>query len=710
MTTEDFKRKLTAILSADVVGYSRLMGEDEAATVKTLETYKGVMFSLIKQHRGRVVDSPGDNLLAEFGSVVDAVQCAVSIQKEIQTRNAELPESRKMEFRIGINLGDVIEEDDRIYGDGVNIAARLEALADPGGICVSKTSFDHIESKLPLGYEFLGEQMVKNIPKPIGAYRVLMEPRVTAAKGVEEKKAFSFWRRKAVLSLGIVVILAIVAVLYWYFYSHEPYIEQSSIGPEQIPTTQEIKEAPKTIAVLLFDDFSPEKDQEYFVNGLSEEILNAIDQIPGLTVKARTSSFSFKGQNKSIQEIASLLGVDHVLEGSVSKDGNVLRIITRLIRVADSSCLWTETYDRQFKDIFSIREDIATNIADKFKLTLDSLNLIGGTEDIDAYEQYLKAKGLRSNDVEITRQALESIDKAIDLDPEFALAWSEKAYNHILLNAFGPYSHSLAEIDAGLKAAQKSIEIEPNLADGYICFGYIKAAKKEWIEAELNFRKALELIGESLSGDHDYIILFYSVAGKIKRAQELLEKMRQNDPLNQLIVSWHYYFYGFLDGRRRAEEEYKNRNKLFLKGYSDWHDDSITAVRLGSGDIISRDEVISSNPINTKLKDFLDSPEAGLMELRRIYNSNDNLSLYDLGMIALWASYFGEPELSMDVTEKLCSINPLDFYLWFPIARGFRETSRFKEFVREIGLVDYWKKFGWPDLCRPVGDDDFVCD
>ncbi len=146
MATDDFKRKLTAVFSADVVGYSRLMGEDESATVKTLETYKGVMFSLIKQHRGRVVDSPGDNLLAEFGSVVDAVQCAVAVQKELQARNAGLPENRRMQFRIGINLGDVIEEQDRIYGDGVNIAARLEALADPGGICVSKTAFDHIES------------------------------------------------------------------------------------------------------------------------------------------------------------------------------------------------------------------------------------------------------------------------------------------------------------------------------------------------------------------------------------------------------------------------------------------------------------------------------------------------------------------------------------------------------------------------------------
>ena len=177
MEQKGFHRKLTAILSADVAGYSRLMQDDEAATVKTLEAYKTAISDLVKQHRGRVVDSPGDNLLADFASVVDAVQCAVATQKELQARNTELPENRKMQFRIGVNLGDVIEEESRIYGDGVNIAARLESLADPGGICVSKTAFDQIETKLPFGYEYLGEQSVKNIAKAVGAYRVVLESR-----------------------------------------------------------------------------------------------------------------------------------------------------------------------------------------------------------------------------------------------------------------------------------------------------------------------------------------------------------------------------------------------------------------------------------------------------------------------------------------------------------------------------------------------------
>jgi adenylate cyclase len=187
MTTQEVKRKLTAILSADVKGYSRLMGEDEKGTVRTLNAYKEVMTNLIQQHRGRVVDAPGDNVLAEFGSVVDAVECAVEIQKELKTRNAELPENRRMEFRIGVNLGDVIEDGEQILGDGVNIAARLESLSEAGSICISGTAFDHVRNKLDLGYEYLGEQTVKNIALPVRVYRVLMEPEA-AGKVIGEKK------------------------------------------------------------------------------------------------------------------------------------------------------------------------------------------------------------------------------------------------------------------------------------------------------------------------------------------------------------------------------------------------------------------------------------------------------------------------------------------------------------------------------------------
>jgi adenylate cyclase len=226
MTDEGFKRKLTTILSADVEGYSRLMGDDEEATVRTLTAYREVLSTLIRQHNGKVLDSPGDNLLAEFVSVVDAVQCAVAVQKEIKARNDQLPENRRMQFRIGINLGDVIQEDERIYGDGVNIAARLEGLSEPGGICISKTAFDHIESKLPYGYDFIGDQTVKNIAKPVGAYRVLLDPRVTVSGKPFDKKPAAL--RRVPILVGAVVVFAL-AVGIWQFYMRRPSVDPAVV-------------------------------------------------------------------------------------------------------------------------------------------------------------------------------------------------------------------------------------------------------------------------------------------------------------------------------------------------------------------------------------------------------------------------------------------------------------------------------------------------
>src|SRR5512136_1172986 len=241
MITQEVKRKLTAILSADVKGYSRLMGEDEEATVRTLNAYKEVMANLIQQHHGRVVDAPGDNVLAEFASVVEAVECAVEIQKELKTRNADLPENRRMEFRIGINLGDVIEEEGKILGDGVNVAARLESLSEAGGICISGTAYDQVENKLSIGYQYLGEQTVKNITKPVRVYRVLVEPG-SAGKLIGEKKAKPRqWQRVAA------VIIVVVAVVIWYLYLRPTTAPKPEIAPKEKITAAPSEKPPATI-------------------------------------------------------------------------------------------------------------------------------------------------------------------------------------------------------------------------------------------------------------------------------------------------------------------------------------------------------------------------------------------------------------------------------------------------------------------------------
>ncbi len=358
MNNEDFKRKLAAIFSADVAGYSRLMGEDEMATVSTITLYREVMSTLIKQHRGRLVDSPGDNVLAEFGSVVDAAQCAVAVQKEIQSRNSELPEERRMQFRIGINLGDVIEEGERIYGDGVNIAARLEALADPGGICISKTAFDHIESKLPLGYEYIGEHTVKNIAKPVYAYKVIMDPRIITSADTREKRDKRLMSKRPFITGGISALI-IIALLLVYFLSRDSG-PQSGQGPDERPS----------IAILPFKNMSGDPEQEHFSDGITEELINTLAKVKGLRVVSQTSSFYFKGQNADLHTVGEKLNVDHVLEGSVRKSENKLRITAQLINVETDTHLWSETYDREMKDIFDIQDEISLAVATQLKVTL----------------------------------------------------------------------------------------------------------------------------------------------------------------------------------------------------------------------------------------------------------------------------------------------------------------------------------------------------
>ncbi len=236
MTTQEVKRKLAAILNADVKGYSRLMGEDEKETIHTLNTYKEIMTGLIQHHRGRVVDAPGDNVLAEFASVVDAVECAVEIQKELKTRNAELPDNRRMEFRIGVNLGDVIEDGEQILGDGVNIAARLESLSEAGGICISGTAFDQVKNKLNLGYKYLGEQTVKNILEPVRVYRVLMEPEA-AGKVIGEKKTEPRQWQRVTIGLVVAAVVVVAVIIIWKLYT-PPGPQQEIASKEKITAVQ----------------------------------------------------------------------------------------------------------------------------------------------------------------------------------------------------------------------------------------------------------------------------------------------------------------------------------------------------------------------------------------------------------------------------------------------------------------------------------------
>ena len=414
MAQEGFKRKLAAILSADVEGYSRLMDDDEEATVRTITSYRTAITDLVQQFRGRVVDSPGDNILAEFTSVVDAVNCAVEIQRDLAELNAELPDERKMQFRIGINLGDVIDEEERIYGDGVNIAARIESLSDSGGICISHSAYDQIKNKLKLGYEYLGEHEVKNIREPVKVYRVLMAPEFEGKLiGVEKKASRSRWF--GMVATAVVIISGIVL---WQFYQNKP------ISSDKESTTEK-----PSIAILPFENMSNDPEQEYFSDGLTDELIGDLAKISGILVISRNSAFTYKGKQVKISQIAKELNVRYVLEGSVQKSGDKVRIRAQLIDGETDHHLWSESYDGVLNDIFDLQDKITGKIISALavKLSPSEQERVAdkGTKNVLAYEAFLKGKEYYAEHTpKDFLKAIEYYKQAIKFDPNFSRAYA----------------------------------------------------------------------------------------------------------------------------------------------------------------------------------------------------------------------------------------------------------------------------------------------
>ena len=540
MNTQEFKRKLSAILSADVAGYSRLMGEDEAATVRTLEAYKEIMFSLIKQHRGRVIDSPGDNLLAEFASVVDAVQCAVAVQKELQARNADLPENRRMQFRIGINLGDVIEEGDRIYGDGVNIAARLESCADPGGICISKTAFDQIETKLPLGYEFLGEQEVKNIARPVGAYRVLMDPRVTVAGAKEKKPSIPLWRRKGVIAAALAALIVIIGAVVWNFHFRPPAIEPASLDKMAFPMPDK-----PSIAVLPFKNISGDQEQEFLADGITESIIGTISRVSGLFVIASNSVFTYKGKAVKTQTVSEEMGVRNVLEGTVQRSGERLRVNAQLIDATTGRHLWSEKYEREMTDIFSVQDSISKEVLTALRIKLvegeQARVWAKGTKDIEAYLKYLKAydtfRSFNKRSMILTRQICEN---AIALDPNYDAPYSLIGVCHVIDVWMGWAESNPASIKKAEEALKKALELNPLSDMAYANLGCLYVLQRRYDEAVAAGEKAIEL---NPNGDYNMVVLAITF-NYIPRSEEAITLFKEGQRRNPYFPAWYIHNMG----------------------------------------------------------------------------------------------------------------------------------------------------------------------
>jgi adenylate cyclase len=531
---EGFKRKLTAILSADVAGYSRLMGEDEEATVRTLTAYRDMMTTLIKRHRGRVVDSPGDNLLAEFASVTDAVRCAVEIQEELRVKNTELPEDRKMEFRIGVNIGDVIEERERIYGDGVNIAARVEGLAEAGGICISGTVYEHIKDKLALLNEYMGEHPVKNIKEPVRVYRVRMEP------GPEAPKVVPLWRRKTVLVGALAVLVLLIGVGVWNFYFRPPPMEPASEERMAFPLPDK-----PSIAVLPFVNMSGDPEQEYFSDGLTDDLITDLSKLSGLFVIARNSVFTYKEKPVKVQQV----------EGSVRKAGEQVRINAQLIDATTGHHLWAERYDSHIGDVFALQDRITGKIvtALALKLTEGEQKQVARkyTDNIEAHDAFLRGRQhyVRGSPDDWAK-AVQYFERAIELDSNYGRAYAALALiycesSHNLWHDFlGVSWEKACELAKGY--LQKAMNNPTALAHQVASKMLIDRLMHEEAVAEAQLAIALDP-----NDANSYLTMAYALiyTGRPKEAFDFVERAMRLDPLFpapylDLYRRWRHHKFG----------------------------------------------------------------------------------------------------------------------------------------------------------------------
>jgi len=537
MTEERAKRKLSAVLSADVKGYSRLMGQDEAGTVNRLKEYRALMTGLIQQYRGRVVDSPGDNILAEFASVVDATECAVQVQQELKNRNAELPNDSRMEFRIGINLGDVIEDGERIYGDGVNIAARIESLAEAGGICISGTSYDQVKNKLNLGYKNLGEHSVKNIAEPVRVYRVLTEPEA-AGKVIGERRKAKRW---IALAAAIVLILVMGGMASWFYYLRQsPKHEPASLDRMAFPLPDK-----PSIAVLPFDNLSEESNQEYIADGLTENIIAALSNISEMLVIARNSTFVYKDKPVKIQQVSEELGVRYVLEGSVQKSGDNLRISAQLIDATTGYHLWAKRYDRNLKDLFVLQDEITLKIISALRVKLtegEQAHL--NDKSTDNLDSFLKVQEgypyfFRFNE-ESNIKARQMFEEALALDPENATACTMLAWTYLMEVRSGWSKSPGRSMEQTVELAQKALALNDTLGATHSLLGHIYLDKRQYEKAIAEAERAVALNPNGADA-HAHLGKTLNYVGRWQEAIALLKKAIR---INPIPPNWYLIFLG----------------------------------------------------------------------------------------------------------------------------------------------------------------------
>ncbi|WDZ81603.1 adenylate/guanylate cyclase domain-containing protein (plasmid) [Ensifer adhaerens] len=508
-------RRLTAILSADVVGYSRLMGEDEVGTLERLKACRRELINpAIADFHGRIIKLMGDGALVEFASVVDAVQCAAVIQRRMDNFNQPASAAQRIRFRIGINLGDVIVEGDDIYGDGVNIAARLQTVAQPGGICVSGTAFDHAVHKADVGFSALGEQRLKNIADPVRVYRVLLDPseagKVVTAARKPGRQAIVVVAGLAALLIGIFVI-----VMGW----------QWSFTPQRT-----------SVAVLPFGNLSGNPAEDYFTDGITDDLITDLASLPDLAVTARNSAFAYKGKADAAADIGRELGVRFVVEGSVRRVGDQIRINAQLIDIASGDHVWAKRFDRDAAEVFVLQDEMSRQIAKALGLglTRSQTERIAQppTANLEAYDNYLRAEqATRTGRPSELLGALALFDKAEALDPGFAEAFAAdaRATAYVWRNAFDDVLQSALARKRAYDKASRALALDPGLASPYAILAVIQVVERRYDEAIASARQAA-MLGSADAEAQMAIAYVQLFAGNLAEAAAAVETALKHDP------------------------------------------------------------------------------------------------------------------------------------------------------------------------------------
>ena len=530
MPEDRVDRRLAAILAADIAGYSRLMGVDEEGTLRQLKAHrKELVDPKITEHRGRIVKTTGDGMLVEFGSVVDAVRCAVDIQRGMIERNASVPADTRIEFRIGINVGDIIIDGNDIFGDGVNVAARLEALADPGGIMVSSVVHDQVRDKLSFGFEDMGEQTVKNIARPIGVHRVSLVEHATPPK---------------------------------------------TAGGAGSPA-QSISDRPG-LAVLPFVNMSGDAEQEYFADGISEDLITGLSKLRWFLVIARNSSFSYKGKAVDVKRAARELGVRYVLEGSVRKGGNRVRITAQLIDASTGNHIWADHFDGELSDIFALQDDITKKVVGAIEPRLLEAEGVRSQsrapQDLGAWDMVIRANSLfwRLTKSEIAT-AIDLLKKAVERYPEYAPAHSQLAFAMLVSGYLGSRLTEQQLQLAGAHAA-RAAELDDSDPWAHLALGFTAFMKRQTNTAAAEFHRALSL-NPNFAAAHGYLGWALAFDGQMDLASAHLEeamRMSPHDPQNAIFntgLAIAHYFAGRYAKAVEYSQKSEQQRSPFTAGY-----------------------------------------------------------------------------------------------------------------------------------------------